>query len=209
MHDVLKGVADSKEYVEALEFARKHEPAGRFEDADYAWVLETSTAEYDRSHGALQVLDEKASSVVTQVGAFVGLSVVAALSTAKQVSPIIALLTLPGILVGSRALLIALSVREVRAYHGPADTKTALEYAEAYPPKIAVARFALMNWAAAVSMRLTCERLGAKVQEAIVLLRLAVLLMALPAAVLVGQSIGSVVSEQLPACLRVWHLFVR
>jgi len=144
-HWLQEQVNSDPEYRRAVEFAQTHVPA---EGCDYSWVIDHANEQFRQIESDIAALDDKASKIITYVGAFAGVSAVTFAYQAATVHWVIGASFLPTLLLALTAISQAVRAGSPSPQPFPPSAERARAYAEAYPKEQAQARFALQTWAA-------------------------------------------------------------
>jgi hypothetical protein len=182
-------VSSDPEYRRAVEFAQTHVPVG---GRDYSWVVEHAKDQFEAMEKAIAALDDKASKIITYVGAFAGLSAVTFAYQAATVHWVIGAALLPTLILALLAISQAVRAVSPGPQPFPPSAERAGAYAEAYPTEEAQARFALQTWAAFEGLSVVAAAKADLVAGALVLFKWAAWCLLLPAlaAVVGGLVLG-------------------
>jgi len=126
--DWIKKLAESDaEYQHAVDLAQHFEPR---QDVEYGWAMDYGLRAYEWYSHALDVLDQKADSLITYLGGGVGLLSMVAAVLSLDKSRILAATLLPTILLGLWAIRLAAGARAPALLPFPPFPDKALRYSE-------------------------------------------------------------------------------
>jgi hypothetical protein len=177
-HWLQERVNSDPEYRKAVEFAQTHVPT---EGCDYSWVVDHANEQFRQMEEGIAALDDKASKIITYVGAFAGVSAVTFAYQAATVHWVIGASFLPTLVLALMAISQAVQAVSPCPQPFPPSAERARAYAEAYPKEAAQARFALQTWAAFEGARVVSDVKSELIQRAHALFNWAAWLLLAPA----------------------------
>ena len=172
-------VRKSKQYKEAVQFANSYEPK---KGKDYGWVLKHAVKDFECSDDRLNLLDEKADSLIGYLGAGSSLIALALGYGASTTTKIVVAATLPALPFLLAATIYAILARSPGALPALPTAYDAIKCNDAYEGE-AEARFAAMVSASSAASMIATKEKARLVRRSFILFGLAVF-------VLVGVVIG-------------------
>ncbi len=132
----------SSEFQDVERFGKEYTPK---DNVDYSWVQRHAEEEFRRVEARVDTIDSKADSLVKYLGA--GSGFLALASTKAPPWQII-----PALFLFLAALIFVMRALSPQAHPIPPQTRTALDFAEAYGKEEAIASFAAKFAAASTAM---------------------------------------------------------